>query len=94
MARKICSSTINDKDQSLESFLSCGLIPLDKNPGLRPIGIGEVLRRIIGRIVMKTFKQQIMKSVGPLQMCAGQKAGCEALVHAFREMFEQEECKA
>ena len=31
----------------LESFTSCRLVPLDKNPGILPIGIGEVLRPIM-----------------------------------------------
>ena len=44
MTRKICSSNCND-DGSLDAFLACRLVPLDKNPGVRPIGIGEVLRR-------------------------------------------------
>ena len=33
----------------LEAFTSCKLIPLDKNPGIRPIGVREVLRRIVGK---------------------------------------------
>ena len=33
----------------LEAFTACRLIPLDKNPGIRPIGVGEVLRRIVGK---------------------------------------------
>ena len=28
----------------LATFLTCKLIPLDKQPGVRPVGIGEVLR--------------------------------------------------
>lgn len=70
--------------RSLEAFLSCRLIPLDKYPGVHPIGIREVLRKIIGRTVNNTLKSHIMESAGSRQLCAGQKVGCEALVHAFR----------
>ena len=34
----------------------CRLIPLDKNLGLQSIGIGETLRRIIGKAVSWTVK--------------------------------------
>ncbi len=40
---------------SLEAFLACRLLPLDKCPGLRPIGVGEVLRRIAGKVVMSVI---------------------------------------
>ena len=30
-----------------------------------------------------------MESAGCLQLCAGQKAGCEAAAHAMREIFEE-----
>ena len=39
--------------------MACRLIPLDKKPGLRPIGVGEVLRRIAGKAVMMLFKNDI-----------------------------------
>ena len=45
MIKKLCID--NDLTNNLEAFLSCLLIPWDKNPGLQPIGVGEVLRRIV-----------------------------------------------
>ena len=35
----------------LEAYTANRLIPLDNNPGIRPIGIGEVLRRIVGKAI-------------------------------------------
>ena len=71
--------------------MSCRLIPLDKSPGVRPIGIGEVIRRIIGKSVMPVVKQDVLSSASYQQLCAGQEAGCEVVIHAVRELFEQEE---
>ena len=34
----------------LEGYTACILIPLDKNLVVRPIGVGEVSRRIIGNV--------------------------------------------
>ena len=45
MAKKLCTEK-NDDSDSIESLVGCRLIPLSKDPGVRPIGIGEVLRRI------------------------------------------------
>ena len=36
-------STADNLLPSLEPFLACRLVPLDKNPGLHPIGIEEIL---------------------------------------------------
>ena len=71
--------------------MACRLIPLDKNPGLRPIGIGETLRRIIGKAVMNVLKLHIKSSVGNMQLCAGHAGGCEVGVHAVVDMFNGED---
>ena len=92
LAKSLCSE-IQDEN-SIEALLACRLIPLNKNPGLRPIGIGETLRRIIGKSVAKVLKQDVINSVGSLQVCAGQDAGCEAAIHAIRAIFEQEDTEA
>ncbi len=46
--RRLCTQPINHT--ILAPFLACKLIALDKNPGVRPIGICEVARRICLRL--------------------------------------------
>ena len=84
-ARRLCSTFV-DPD-AVFAFTACRLIPLDKRPGVRPIGICEVVRRIVGKAVMSVVGQDVLKAAGPLQLCAGQEAGCEAAVHAMRQVF-------
>ena len=51
-ARKLCTEYVDLL--SIEAILANRLIPLDKGEGaVCPIGVGEVLRRIIGKCVMK-----------------------------------------
>ena len=70
------------------------MIALDKCPGVRPIGIGETVRRIIGKAILTTISDEIQAAAGPLQLCAGQDAGCEAAVHAMRQVFESPDTEA
>ena len=53
-------------------------------------GIGEVLLRIIGKSIVYTIRPHIVESVGHLQLCAGQQAGCEFAVHAMSHIFAEE----
>ena len=48
LARRL--STEHVDPFGLMPLLNNRLIPLDKNPGVRPIGVGETLRRIIGKL--------------------------------------------
>ena len=66
-------------------------MPLDKCPGLTPIGIREVHRRIITKAILILLKQDILDAAGPLQVCAGQESGCEAAIHAMRQIFVDKE---
>jgi len=91
-ARRISTTFVDPS--SLQAYTACRLIPLDKCPGVRPIGIGEVARRIIGKAVMTTVKKDLQDAVGSLQLCAGQDAGCEAAVHATSCMFEEDNTEA
>ena len=78
----------------LSSFLSCRLIALDKCPGVRPIGVCEVARRIIAKAALSILRDDIQNVAGPYQLCAGQVAGVEAVVHRVRSAFLQEDTDA
>ena len=67
---------------SIDSLTACRLIPLNKNPGVRPIAIGQVLRRVIDKIINVVLKEDIKEAIGSLQTATGLKAGAEAAIHA------------
>ena len=91
-ARRLCTKFISP--DILSSFLSCRLIALDKCPGVRPIGVCEVARRIIAKAALSILRDDIQKVAGPYQLCAGQVAGVEAAVHRVRSAFLQEDTEA
>ena len=66
----------------------------DGTPGIRPIGVGEVMRRLIGKLLISVIKKDITTAAGPLQTCSGLKAGIEAAIHAMHDKFEDESTKA
>ena len=80
--------------KGLDAFVACRLIALDKCPGVRPIGIGETLRRIVGKAVSITLRADIQEAVGPIQLCASFEGGCEAAVHAMHQLFSMPHCDA
>ena len=54
---------------------------------MRPIGVGEVPRRILAKAVLRIVGRDVEEAAGPLQVCAGQDGGCEPAVHAMRRIF-------
>jgi len=96
-ARCLCTSYLSPG--LLSSSLACCLITLDKQPGVHPIGICEVVRReVVRRIVAKAalslIHTDIQASGGSFQLCAGQVAGAEAAIHSVRTLFAYNECDA
>ena len=79
---------------SIAPFVACRLIALNKNPGVRPIGIGDTARRIIAKSILMVIKGDIQDAAGTLQLCAGQISGSEAAVHAVRSAFEDDDTEA
>ena len=92
LAKRLCISFVDP--QGLAPFLACRLIALNKNPGVRPIGIGEVVRRIVAKSVLFVLRPDILEAAGTQQLCAGQVAGIDAAIHTMRCLFEKDDTEA
>ena len=88
VARCICTKQVDP--EGLSAFVACRLILLNKCPGVRPIGVGEVLHRTIGKAVMRIVQTDVATAAGLLQVCASLQGGCEAAVHAMREVINND----
>ena len=91
LIRSMCINKVSDN--SLGALLASRLVPLDKSPGVRPIGVGEVLRRIMGKVVMSVTKPDVVKASAKSQMC-GHQSGSEAAIHAMKKMFDNQHTDA
>ena len=95
LRRRICTEFVDPK--SLESYIACRAITLDKNDGkggIRPIGIGEIIRRVLRKAIDQIFGADICHAAGSQQTCAGEEGGVEAAIHAAREIFQMESTEA
>ena len=73
-ARMLCSGELVDQN-IIEGLVACRLIPLDKYPGVRPIGIDEMLSRIIGKAIVTVLTPDILNVTGYQQLSAGLESG-------------------
>ena len=81
--------------ENLTAYNSCRLILLDKNLGVRPIGIGEVLRRrLIGKTITRCIKSDHKNLGKKFQLCLGQKCGIEYAIHSLRKEFDKPKTEA
>ena len=96
LCKKIAKLEIRIAKSDLTFLLpynSCRLIALDKWPGVRPIGFGEVLRRIIGRTIVKCNKIDLKRLGGDQHLYMGQKGGNEHAIYSLRAAFKNTDSK-
>ena len=87
MVRLLCTEDVDDPD-SISAAMACRLIPLDKNPGY---GRSESVKYYVvclGKLPPVFFRSDIETAAGSLQLCAGQKGGCEAAIHSMVDIYE------
>jgi hypothetical protein len=73
----------------IRALVANRLVALDKCPGVRPIGIGECLRRILGKVMAKVTRDSATLEAGADQLCMGLAGGIEGAIHGMNELFQQ-----
>ena len=53
-----------------------------------------MLGRTAGKVIVMHARNDIITSVGSLEVCAGHEAGCQSLIHAKRTVYEEESAEA
>ena len=72
------------------SVAGAGLVALQKpGGGVRPIAVGEVLRRVVGKCLCAQHREQARSHFEPLQLGVACPLGAEAAVHAARDWLDQ-----
>ena len=61
---------------------------MKEDNGVRPVGVGEVLRRIMCKAVVSTLGLDAQLMGGSLQTCTGVEAGIEATIHAMAKNIQ------
>ena len=62
---------------------------LKKKGGIRPIEVGEVLRRLIAKCLAKEANLEAKELFQSLQLGVGVKGGAEAIIHSTKISYEK-----
>jgi hypothetical protein len=72
------------------ALMACRLVALDKQPGMRPVGIGEIFHRLFAKAMLLVVGKEATRACDNLNLCASLKAGIEGAVHALRDAWEED----
>ena len=75
LSRHIANPIIDLDD--IRALMGCRLMALDKCPGVHPIGVGEVSRHILSKVMAAATSTDVEELCGTNQLYSGLKAGIE-----------------
>ena len=67
-----------------KALTSGRMIALDKQPGIRPVGMGENWRRPMTKCLLRVTGPEAKDACGTMQLAGGVEAGIEDSIHAMR----------
>ena len=65
------------------------LIALDKQPGIRPVGVGEMWHHIFSYIVLKFTVPEATMACQDYHLCDGLKAGITSSIHRVQALWDK-----
>ena len=63
---------------------------LKKDGGLRPIAVGNLLRRLTSKLVASDLAAKASAHLAPHQLGVGVRGGCEAIFHTVKKALEED----
>ena len=64
--------------------MSGRLIALDKQPGIRPVSVGETWQRLMAKCLLQVMGPEAKAACGTIQLPEGVEAGIKGAIHAMR----------
>ena len=77
--------------EAIRALVANRLVALDKCPGVRPVGIGEILRRLCAKCLLQACGDDVTDICGKDQLCSGLRAGIKGGIHVMQRLFEENE---
>ena len=74
---------------SYRGFMSGCLVVLDKQPGVRPVDVGETWRRFFAKIVLKVTGPESTMAWHYDQLCSGLKAVIYSMVPGVQDIWDE-----
>ena len=69
---------------------SANLFPLNAKSDIRPIAIGEIYRRLVSKLAVRTTRNLFEPYLYPLQVGVGTRNGVEGIIHSINNLLEDE----
>ena len=63
--------------EAYHSVVAGKFVGLEKCPGVKPVGVGEILQRILGKFLLKECGKNVTHSCGVEQLCSRIRSGVE-----------------